>query len=253
LEADANDLDALEIKARALGQFNASETVTVVKRLLELHKEMHPKYSRFDEQSKKMFAAMQALNVALGLSLYRKMMRYYGVVEPWPRRSLGDEPGTVFEMRTLLAKAHEDLHQTVEAHLEYAYMMDWYEAREDTTTPSQEDLRRQHEVTSGFSRCMLEYGELDEALQSSQHALRMDRHAPGVHIHVAKAQRALARNPRSIGALTGGTNAISCTMSDAVETMYRAIVYETPWDEDNQRANRKFLRELLNEIEDEEP
>jgi ribosomal protein L44E len=253
LEGDANDLDALEIKARALVQFNPSETVTIVKQLLELHKEMHPKYSRFCEKTKKMFATMEAGNVALGLSLEREMNQYYSVVEPWPRKSLGDEPGTVFEMRTFLAKSHEDLHQTHDAYLEYKDMMDWYEAHEGTNTPSEEDLRRQHEVTSGFSRCMLEYGELDEALKSSQHALLMDRHAPGIHILVANAQRALARNPRSIGALTGRTNAISCTMSDAVETMYRAVVYETPWDEDNQQANRKFLQGLLNEIADENP
>jgi hypothetical protein len=37
-------------------------------------------------------------------------------------------------------------------------------------------------------------------------------------------------------------------MTDAVKTMYRGVIYEAPWDEDNRQANREFLQELLNEI-----
>jgi tetratricopeptide (TPR) repeat protein len=173
--------------------------------------------------------------------------------KPWPR-NLGGSPDAAFPVRVIMAKAYEELDQFPDALREYNRVMRWYQVYESgtgTVESSQAALDCWREATMGFLRCMLYLGDFDKALCSRQNALRMGRHSAGTHMLVAKAQRALARPPSvTAHSFAGMTNNLTSTMADAVETMRRAEVYDTPWDTENRRANLEFLQELLNEIGD---
>jgi tetratricopeptide (TPR) repeat protein len=253
-ETDPDDLDTLKIKLRALVQFDPSETIRVVKRLLQLHELVNPKACRLQEQVSLLFAAYARGDEEDAKSRYEEIKASYGCAEPWPR-SLGSRPDATFPFRVMLAKAYEELNEIPDAYREYDDMMKWYQDYEDNTgtlKTSHDDLSCIRDITMGFSRCTLALGDFDNALCSGQHVLLMGRNSAGAHMLVAKAQRALARPPSvTVHSMTGGTNKLTSTLADAVETMYRGVVYETPWDENKQRVNREFLQELLDEIGDE--
>jgi tetratricopeptide (TPR) repeat protein len=172
----------------------------------------------------------------------------YGNMVPWPQ-SLGSHPDALYEWRLLLAKAYEDQNQWREAYKEYNEVFNEYDANPNEWEKNQEGLQRVHAVLVGYARCMFLAGKFDEALRASQHAVRMIRSAKGVHMLIAKTQRALARPPLFTAySLRGMTNKTACSMADAVETVHRGVMYETPWDENNQRVNR--VQELSNEMGD---
>jgi tetratricopeptide (TPR) repeat protein len=253
LEADPDDVDAMAIKVRALAQFDPSETIVVAKRLLHLHEEVGQTIRGLQAQIAVMSAALDAGNEEEAKRLYVEMMASYGD-KPWPR-NLGGSPDAAFPVRVIMAKAYEELSQFPDAFREYNKMMKWYQVYEDRTgtgtveKTSQAALDCWRDATMGYSRCMLYLGDFDKALCSGQNALRMGRHSAGTHMLVAKAQRALARPPPvTAHSLAGKNNQLTSTMTDAVETMYRGVVYETPWDTENRRVNREFLQELLGEI-----
>jgi tetratricopeptide (TPR) repeat protein len=250
LETNDRDLDALKIKVRTLAQFNPSETVKIVKYMFHVHMEAEEKLCRYRKLAEQVLSASASSDDWFSEELFEELDGAANIV-PYPQ-SLGSRPDALFEWRLELAKAYENLNQWQDAFNEYDEMHEWYEASQGKWKRDQDDLRRIHTVTLGYTRCMFEWGNLDEALRSSQHALRMDRTFEGVHRLIAKVQRSLARRPTvTPNSLPGMTNTISCSMADAVETMHRGVIYETPWDEDNQRVNREFLQELLVEIENE--
>jgi tetratricopeptide (TPR) repeat protein len=251
LEVDPNDLDALKLKVGALVQFNPTETVAVAKRSLCVHAVGNEKLRRLKEQLEEFFVLDASGNEAGANKLYDEITTQYNVASPWPR-ILGSRPDAAFPFRVLLSNAYEDLNQIPDAYREYKAMMNWYQDDEEKTgkvESNPDSIRFIRDVLMGCSRCMLALGNFDEALNAGEDVLRMGRHSAGAHMLVAKAQRALARPPPiTTHSLAGRTNKLTSTMADAVETMYRGVVYETPWDENNQRVNREFLQELLHEI-----
>lgn len=84
----------------------------------------------------------------------------------------------------------------------------------------------QREVIMGISRCFYEMGRYDHAIDIGESAIEMNRHFPEVHKYVALSYKA-----------KGDIDA-------AIATMTKAVLYETPWDEDNIEANKVLLMEI---------
>jgi tetratricopeptide (TPR) repeat protein len=82
---------------------------------------------------------------------------------------------------------------------------------------------------SGISRCCLGGGNLEGAVEFGHAAIEMNRSLPGVHRHVALAER-------EIGELDA-----------AVRTASRAVLHEAPWDEENLKAAQATLETLTGE------
>jgi tetratricopeptide (TPR) repeat protein len=237
LDADPNDLDALTVRVSALVQFDAAEAVKAAKQLLRVNEVALEKMNRLQERAAQVTAVLESGNTALARAMCDDLMSHYNNVEPFPV-CLGDKPSDVFDIRIMLAKAYENLNQWYHGLREYYEMLDWYG---ENTFDEKNEAQRMRKLMIGFARCSLETGDIDEAHRVSQHVLSEVRHLQGVHVLFAKVQRACAH----------AGNKFSITMADAVETMYRGVIYEAPWDEDNREANREFLQELLNEIGEE--
>jgi len=84
----------------------------------------------------------------------------------------------------------------------------------------------QRELTMGASRCFYEMGRHDDAIKLGDSAIRMNRHFPEVHKYVALSYWAKG------------------DMDSAILTMTKAVLYETPWDDKNIKANKILLMDL---------
>ena len=121
------------------------------------------------------------------------------------------------------ATAHQALAQWQEAVEVYRAIMKQMERPEDGT-PVQ-----QRAVFGGVSKCLYHMGVYDGAIEMGNAAVEMNRHYPGCHEWIAKAERK-----------QGDLNA-------AIRTMSRAALYETPWDDENVQVQRAHLAELIAE------
>jgi MYND finger/RING-type zinc-finger len=99
---------------------------------------------------------------------------------------------------------------------------------------AQIDPRLIRMTLSGASRCCFALKDFERAKSLSKIALGMNRHFPGIHMLVAQAQWALGEH------------------DDAVITMKRGILYETPWDVEYQERNIAFLERMLSALGAEE-
>ena len=84
----------------------------------------------------------------------------------------------------------------------------------------------QREIIMGVSRCFYEIGKYDHAIELGLGAIEMNRHFPQVHKYVALALKAKG------------------DIEAARRTMSQAVLYETPWDDENIEANRTLLKQL---------
>ncbi|CAJ1964279.1 unnamed protein product [Cylindrotheca closterium] len=82
-------------------------------------------------------------------------------------------------------------------------------------------------VWMGLSRCFFELGDYDMSIHAGTAALEMNRHFPQAHKYVALAQKA------------------SGDVEGAKATLSRAILYETPWDDDNIQSNKRLWQEMF--------
>ena len=99
-----------------------------------------------------------------------------------------------------------------------------YDDPDAMVTPPQQRM-----MFMGMSRCLYRLEKYDSAIHAGEAAVEMNRHFPQVHKYVALSQKAT-------GDLRG-----------AVQTMGRAVTYETPWDEANQNIVLEMYKELKNE------
>jgi tetratricopeptide (TPR) repeat protein len=83
----------------------------------------------------------------------------------------------------------------------------------------------------GLARCAYELKVFDKAIAASDWAIEMNRHFPGVYKYKALAEKAMG------------------DLDAAIVTMNRAVLYETPWDEENRQKALSLYDELLAEKE----
>jgi tetratricopeptide (TPR) repeat protein len=97
--------------------------------------------------------------------------------------------------------------------------------QENTFTFSPTNVQ-QRSCWSELCRCYYELGDYDRAIRAGSFALEMNRHYEGAHKYVALAHKAKG------------------DLQQARRTMNRAVLYETPWDEDNRRTQAQLFREV---------
>ena len=134
-------------------------------------------------------------------------------------RLAGGKAG-LFDIKIALAEAREEMRDWEAARDTYLDMFVLMDSP-DVGTPVE-----QRKIFMGISRCFYELGDYDRALTAGEGAIEMNRHFPGVHKYVALAHKAKGELAR------------------AVETMNRAVLYETPWDEGNVEKAMKLFEEL---------
>ena len=117
-------------------------------------------------------------------------------------------------------------------------MKKWTEAKEiyfsiltmeeffDGSTPQQ-----QRAVWMGLSKCAFHLGVYDKSIGAADAALEMNRHYPDVHKYKALSLKSLGK------------------LDQAVDTMNRAVLYETPWDDRLRAEVLELYEELKNECE----
>lgn len=137
-----------------------------------------------------------------------------------PAESLSEDKETHFGIELQRAEAYQVLQDWEAAKNVYQGMLQEMETPQDGTPP------QQRQVFMGLSRCAYELGVYDRAIYAAQAAMDMNRHFPGVHKYMALSQKEL-------GDIDG-----------AIATMNRAVLYETPWDEDNKARVLKLYNEL---------
>jgi tetratricopeptide (TPR) repeat protein len=118
----------------------------------------------------------------------------------------------------------------------YSQALDIYEELEQQVSKLNHQKLQEFLLCSifmGESRCLIYMKEFQLAEHVAECAVRLNRRYPGVHLLLALAQWALGEK------------------KDAVHTMRRAILYEAPWNTDNQLENREYLQRLRDSMNDE--
>lgn len=95
--------------------------------------------------------------------------------------------------------------------------------------PESQSAVEQRKLWMGLAECAYKGGKYDMALSASEAALDMNRAFDQVHKHRALAFKALGK------------------MDEAIDTMNRAVLYETPWNIENIRKNIALYNELVAE------
>lgn len=93
--------------------------------------------------------------------------------------------------------------------------------------PESESPVTQRKLFMGMANCFYELGEFEKAIAASEAALTMNCHYPGVHQVKALSEKAMG------------------SLEEAIKTMNCAVLYETPWDDDNKAEVLRFYNELL--------
>jgi tetratricopeptide (TPR) repeat protein len=138
---------------------------------------------------------------------------------------IGSGPFRLYEIKIWLAEAYEaagrfnDAAAIFKALLNEVFSFEY--SKYVQISPSVNRM-----MLSGDSRCCYFLKKFERAKHSAEMALDMNRHFPGIHLLVAQAQWALGEK-------------------NAVITMKRGVLYEAPWDENNQERNISFLERLL--------
>jgi tetratricopeptide (TPR) repeat protein len=249
LAVDQNETVALGVKAQILTYIRPREAVALLKRTLELDTIVAERREQVIERLKEAYDARDSGDPLTAERLVRELVGHYGTVEGWPAADIG--PHRLFSLRIALAEAYEASECWNEAVEEYADIFDHMTtSTSDLSLLSKQALGQIHACAVGLSRCYYHLRRYEDAICKGTEALSMDRTRAGIHRLIAMPQRALARE---LGIECSGASDPTrtlTTIADAIRTMHRGNVYETPWDEVNKQANREYLLELMAEASD---
>ena len=123
------------------------------------------------------------------------------------------------------AEAFERMNKWNEAKDTYMSLLKLMESHEDSTPPEQ------RAVFMGLSRCAYYLGVYDKSIAGADAALEMNRHFPDVHKYKALSLKAQGK------------------LEEALMTMNRAVLYETPWDDRHRAEVIAMYEELKQELD----
>lgn len=126
----------------------------------------------------------------------------------------------IFDTRLILATAMEQKKKWSDALDIYKDL--YRQIFEQNATPPQ-----QRQIVMGASPCFYEMGMYENSIEIGTAALEMNRHFPGVHKYLALSMKA------------------SGDLDSAIDTMNRAVLYETPWDIKNKLEALNLYNELV--------
>ncbi|KAL7559166.1 hypothetical protein ACA910_010104 [Epithemia clementina (nom. ined.)] len=107
----------------------------------------------------------------------------------------------------------------------------YFQALQTIEDPAAVSPVLQRKIFMGLAKCAYELGVYEKSIAASDAALEMNRHFPGVHKY-----KALSLKKQG-------------NLDKAIRTMKRAVLYETPWDEENKAEVRKLYISLCKERE----
>jgi tetratricopeptide (TPR) repeat protein len=221
LEADPNDMQAMFTKVELLLlQKDFDQAIQVIQKRMELDKEGR-------ENSKIMTEKLDRAKMAMDEGREEEADQIMEEIEQFHQEGHSVsrfKKGVGLDLLLQMAKAQE-LVQEWEAAIE-TYKRLFHETYEDfsVATPVQ-----QRKLLMGISRCFYKVGNYKGAIAMGEGAIDMNRHFPGVYKYVALSYRE-----------TGDRQMAKTTMN-------RAVLYETPWDDQNREEAYELFKDLASE------
>jgi tetratricopeptide (TPR) repeat protein len=222
LISEPNHLQALCLKGQTLRHIHPSMSIEAFQKALEIDQRGHASLSKLIKIKSQIFSENPS-----GEERTRLMEEYEEIAaSDSAMAQIGEGPFRLYLIQTWLAEAYESDGNYVAARRIYKTLLqDVYKM--DYTEYTEIDPPTNRMMLSGASRCSFQLQDYGYAKDFAEMALAMNRHFPGIHQLLAQAQWAL--NDKE----------------NALRTMKRGILYETPWDEENQQRNVTFLNEIL--------
>ncbi len=101
--------------------------------------------------------------------------------------------------------------------------------RDAMTNCEETDAVFSRQIFANFARCTYELGQLEESIRYGEYVIEMNRHYEEAYTYVALAHKAMGN------------------LEEAVRTMQRAVVYETPWDPVNVQKVKELAAQYTRE------
>ena len=221
LEVDIPHIQAYGTKAEVLNELGEyQQLVGTVEELLVINSERQEKAGVLEDMDRRIEDAMMRGDME-GVERIQQQAVAYAEEQGELGTRCGSEDVT--EMRILQAEAYIELGE-------------WETAKDIFTTKTPVlsmygagtpvQVRRS---VMGLARCAYEMKVYDKAIAASEWAIEMNRSFPGVYKYKALAEKAMG------------------DLDAAIVTMNQAVLYETPWDDDNRRKALALYDELLAE------
>ena len=211
---DEEDLQALFTKAGILSDGrNPNAAIEVVKKIMDIN-------GTRVENSNRMDAILDQAQNAMAIGDEDEAERIMASAEEEMNSSNISTIHGRFDVPLLLAKVYEKAGEWNESEKTYkGILMEMHSP--DIGSPIQH-----RKVWMGLCRCFYELGDYERAQAAGSAALEMNRHFPGAHKYIALAQKE------------------SGDLDAAIVTMNRAVLYETPWSEENMAETKNLFEEL---------
>ena len=239
LNSDPTDIVALCIKGQILRHVRPYDAIDALQEVLRIDEEGVKTKEKLDQVVNDLDEFRARMDRTLTIAEIED--DDHPMVDEWAHRveaaeklinetkrgvQLGDGPYRLYQFKIWLAEAFESTNEYKKAEAIYKEMVQQvfqldYEEYVKIDPPTNRMM------ISGASRCLFYVKDFDRSKKLAQMALDMNRHFPGIHILLAQAQWALDEK------------------KDAIRTMCRGVLYETPWDETNQKLNRIYLQEFI--------
>jgi tetratricopeptide (TPR) repeat protein len=239
LSSDPTDVIALCTKGQILRHVKPHDAIDALQEVLRLDEEGVKMKEKLDQVVKELDEFRALMDRTLTIAEIED--DNHPMVDEWGRRveaaeklvkeskrgvQINEGPHRLYRIKIWLAEAYESAHEYKKAEAIYKEMI------QEVFKLDYEDYIKMDPPTnrmmiSGASRCLFYVKDFDRSKKMAQMALDMNRHFPGIHILLAQAQWALNEK------------------KDAIRTMCRGVLYETPWDETNQKRNRVYLQEFV--------
>jgi tetratricopeptide (TPR) repeat protein len=236
LQSDPTNVGALLTKAYILRYMKPQETIDALQEVLRRDQ----MGVRVEEAKKKRDKFLTCMNNTLTKD--EIMDKNHPMVCEWTRLQeevrklllvskkdgvlINDGPYRLYEIKIHLAEAYELVGEYEKAAKIYkAMVQESYEFQYQGfgSLDGQKDQR----IKRGGSRCCLATKDYEKAQKMAQMLLNTNRRTKGAHILLAQAQWAMNNK------------------KGAIRTMCRAVLYEAPWDDNNQEMNRIYLQEFV--------
>lgn len=220
-------LQAMGTKAEILIRLkDFTAALEVCDRIIEIDNERHAKMDRAIE----LLARIDEAD-ALGLMDEQACLELDGIQaelqsKGFGKRMAGSRTSRHTEIHLMKAEGYEGLERWEDAKEVYVCLLQLPDFYEKTSPPGQ------RAVFMGFARCAYHIGLYDNSIAASQAALEMNKHFPNVHKYLALAQKAQG------------------DLQTAVDTMNRAALYETPWDDDHREEVLQLYEQLKSDLEE---
>jgi tetratricopeptide (TPR) repeat protein len=239
LNADPTNIVALCTKGEIFRHVMPQEAIDAIQEVLRLDEEAVKTKEKLDQVVKDLDEFRAQMDETLTEAEIED--DNHPMVEEWGRRveaaetlvnetkrgaQLNNGPFRLYQIKVLLAEAYESAREYKKAEAVYNEMLkEMFQLSDEDYLKLRPPISRM--IQSGASRCYFHLNDFDRAKVLAQMSMGMNRHFPGIHILLAQAQWALNEQ------------------QEAIRTMCRGVLYETPWDESNQERNRVYLQEFI--------